>query len=79
MHAGYHSLALGHCEIDFSCDGSVTSFVGKNELLFGRRLCTDASLQTSYDDGLHAKANIFLAAHHNVVVCKKIYSYNIYY
>lgn len=71
VHAGYHSLALGHCEIDFSSGGSVTSFVGKNELLFGRRLCTDKSLQTSYDNELYAKANRFLATHNNVVVCKK--------
>jgi 5'-nucleotidase len=71
VHAGFHALALGHCEIDFAADGSVSAFSGKNELLFGRRLCIDASLLTANCDELHTKASHYLAEHNNVVICKK--------
>lgn len=71
VQAGFHSQALGHCEIDFAADGSVSAFKGKNELLIGRRLCTDASLLTANDDAIHAKASLYLTQHKNVVICKK--------
>jgi 5'-nucleotidase len=71
IQAGYHSQALGHCEIDFAADGTVNFFKGKNELLIGRRLCIDASLSTTNNDEIHAKACLYLAQHENVVVCKK--------
>lgn len=71
VHAGYHALALGHCEIDFAADGSVSAFSGKNELLFGRRLCIDASLLTANCDELHTKASHYLAQHNNIIICKK--------
>ncbi|PKH06139.1 bifunctional UDP-sugar hydrolase/5'-nucleotidase [Moritella sp. Urea-trap-13] len=71
VQAGFHSQALGHCEIDFAADGSVSTFKGKNELLIGRRLCTDASLLTANDDEIHAQASLYLTQHENVVICKK--------
>lgn len=71
VQAGFHSQALGHCEVDFSADGSISYFKGKNELLIGRRLCTDSTLFTANNDEIHAKANLYLAQHENVVVCKK--------
>jgi len=71
VHAGYHALAIGHCEIDFAADGSVTHFNGKNELLFGRRLCIDASLLNANCDEIHTKASHYLAQHNNVIICKK--------
>lgn len=71
VQAGFHSQALGHCEIDFAADGSVSAFKGKNELLIGRRLCIDATLLTTKDDDLHAKASHYLTQHNNVVICKK--------
>ncbi|WP_017221579.1 bifunctional metallophosphatase/5'-nucleotidase [Moritella dasanensis] len=71
VQAGFHSQALGHCEIDFAADGSVSAFKGKNELLIGRRLCTDASLLTANDDAIHAQASLYLTEHENVVICKK--------
>ncbi|PKG37219.1 bifunctional metallophosphatase/5'-nucleotidase [Psychromonas sp. Urea-02u-13] len=71
VQAGYHSQALGHCEIDFAADGTVTAFKGKNELLIGRRLCLDASLLTVSNDKIHTQASDFLRQHENVIVCKK--------
>ena len=71
VQAGCHSQALGHCEIDFAADGSVTAFNGKNELLIGRRLCIDKTLLTTHEDQLYNKASLYLAQHENVVVCKK--------
>lgn len=71
VQAGCHAQALGHCDIDFNADGSVNMFNGKNELLIGRRLCIDKTLLTTHDDPLHDKANLYLAQHNNVIVCKK--------
>jgi len=71
VQAGCHAQALGHCEIDFASDGSVTDFKGKNELLIGRRLCIDKSLLTTHDDQIFSKANTFLIEHENIVICKK--------
>ncbi|MEL0659265.1 5'-nucleotidase C-terminal domain-containing protein [Psychromonas arctica] len=71
VQAGCHSQALGHCEIDFNADGSVSTFNGKNELLIGRRLCVDKTLLTTHDDQYYEKARLYLAQHDNVIVCKK--------
>ncbi len=71
VQSGFHAEAMGHCEIDFNEDGTVSHFKGKNELLFGRRLCIDASLSTVNMDVLHAKATRFLQQHENIVICKK--------
>ena len=71
VQAGCHAQALGHCEIDFAADGSVIAFKGKNELLIGRRLCIDKTLQTTHDDQLFNKASTFLTEHENIVICKK--------
>ncbi|MGB5444612.1 MAG: bifunctional UDP-sugar hydrolase/5'-nucleotidase [Psychromonas sp.] len=71
VQAGCHAQAIGHCEIDFAADGSVSAFKGKNELLIGRRLCIDASLLTANCDQIHTKASRYLIEHENVVVCKK--------
>ncbi|MDV7103494.1 bifunctional metallophosphatase/5'-nucleotidase [Vibrio sp. TH_r3] len=71
VQAGLHAQALGHCEIDFDADGNVSRFEGKNELLFGRRLCIDASLSKVNSDTLHQKAGEYLNNNVNVVVCKR--------
>ncbi|MGJ7095766.1 bifunctional metallophosphatase/5'-nucleotidase [Vibrio hannami] len=71
VQAGMHTQGIGHCHIDLNAEGRVTSFVGKNELLVGRRLCIDATLQQAHDDDLHSKAASYLRCHQNVVVCKK--------
>jgi 5'-nucleotidase len=71
VQAGCHAQVLGHCEIDFAADGSVSRFTGKNELLIGRRLCVDKSLLVTKEDEEHTKASRYLATHDNVVICKK--------
>lgn len=71
VQAGCHAQAMGHCEIDFAANGTVTAFKGKNELLIGRRLCVDKTLLTTHDNELHIKASQYLTSHNNIVVCKK--------
>lgn len=71
VQSGYHSLSLGHCYIDFSADGKVDKFQGRNELLLGRRLFLDASMSEAGTDNTHLAACEFLSQHPNVVVCKK--------
>ncbi|WED24425.1 bifunctional metallophosphatase/5'-nucleotidase [Vibrio sp. JC009] len=71
VQAGLHSQSIGHCDIDFDEDGNVVHFAGKNELLIGRRLCIDASLQEVHQDCTHEKAHHYLAQHENVVICKR--------
>lgn len=71
VQAGYYSLSLGHAEIEFSAQGTVTAFRGKNELLLGRRLFLDASMSETGDDLHHRQACEFIHQHPNVVVCKK--------
>ncbi len=71
VQAGCHAQSLGHCHIDFDAQGNVTYFAGKNELLMGRRLCIDASLQETKENDLHQKAQQYLQQHDNVVICKK--------
>ncbi|WP_372880333.1 bifunctional UDP-sugar hydrolase/5'-nucleotidase [Psychromonas sp.] len=71
VHAGWHAQSIGHCHIDFDAGGKVTHFSGKNELLFGSRLWNDPSLQETFQDDLHQKADKYLREHENVVFCKK--------
>ncbi|MGF1755089.1 bifunctional metallophosphatase/5'-nucleotidase [Vibrio makurazakiensis] len=71
VQAGFHAMSLGHCEVEFSADGKITKFNGKNELLLGRRLFLDANLSETGSDHAHELACNFLNAHSNVVVCKK--------
>lgn len=71
VQAGYHSLSMGHCHIDFAADGQVTAFTGRNELLLGRRLFLDASLNQTGEDAAHRMACDYLNQHANVVVCQK--------
>lgn len=71
VQAGYHSLALGHCHIDFDETGRVTSFQGRNELLLGRRLFLDAAMNQIGLDDAHQIACDWVSQHPNVVVCKK--------
>jgi 5'-nucleotidase len=46
VQAGCHSMALGHCEVDFDSNGRVVAFTGYNELLIGRTLYRDAKETT---------------------------------
>lgn len=71
VQSGLHAQAIGHCEIDFDADGTVSRFVGRNELLLGRRLCIDASLSEVNTDYLHEKAQAFLKDRSDVVICKR--------
>ncbi|WP_375749831.1 bifunctional metallophosphatase/5'-nucleotidase [Vibrio sp. HN007] len=71
VQSGFHSQSIGHCDIEFSADGKVIHFSGRNELLIGRRLCIDATLQQTHDDDVHNKAAQYLRQHNNIVVCKR--------
>ncbi|MEG3753500.1 bifunctional UDP-sugar hydrolase/5'-nucleotidase [Psychromonas arctica] len=71
VQAGCHAQAIGHCHIDFAKDGTVITFTGKNELLFGRRLCNEKSLLNTLDGELAIQASAYLADHDNIVICKK--------
>ena len=71
VQAGFHSMSLGHCEVEFSEEGKVTQFKGKNELLLGRRLFLDANLSQMGNDSAHGLACDYLNEHLNVSVCKK--------
>lgn len=71
VQAGYHSLSLGHCDIEFDEDGEIVSFNGKNELLLGRRLFIDASMSETYSETPYTTARRFVDSHANVIVCKK--------
>lgn len=71
VQAGFHALSLGHCDIDFDAQGFVTHFNGKNEILLGRRLFLDPSLNEMGTDEAHIAACDYLGNHPHVVVCKK--------
>lgn len=71
LQAGFHSLTMGHAYIDFAADGTITKFVGKNELLLGRRLFLNASMSQVGEDSSYHQACELLNNHNNVVVCKK--------
>lgn len=66
-----HALALGHCHIDFDEHGRVVRFNGKNELLIGRRLFMDASLDTEFDGQQYAISRQRVDEHPYVVTCAK--------
>ncbi len=71
VQAGYHALSMGHCDIEFSADGEVISFNGKNELLLGRRIFLHASMSESCDENPYKIAREYVDQHPNVLVCKK--------
>lgn len=71
VQAGCYAQFMGHCEIDFDKDGKVTRFEGRNELLVGRRLGMDASLDELVDDHLYEQIQQQIYAHPNVVRCTK--------
>jgi len=71
VQAGCYAQFMGHCEIDFAADGSVTHFAGRNELLVGRRLGMDASLEELVDDAVYELTQKQIYAHPNVVRCTK--------
>ncbi|MDN3680737.1 bifunctional UDP-sugar hydrolase/5'-nucleotidase [Vibrio tapetis subsp. quintayensis] len=71
VQAGCYAQFMGHCEIDFDTNGKVTRFEGRNELLVGRRLGMDASLEELVDDHVYEQTQKQIYAHPNVVRCTK--------
>ncbi|MBD1559038.1 bifunctional metallophosphatase/5'-nucleotidase [Vibrio sp. S9_S30] len=71
VQAGCYAQFMGHCEIDFNEDGTIDRFDGKNELLVGRRLALDASLDELVDDSVYDKTQAVIYAHPNVIRCTK--------
>ncbi|MCG9595666.1 bifunctional metallophosphatase/5'-nucleotidase [Vibrio sp. Isolate25] len=71
VQAGYHALSMGHCDIDFNEHGEIIRFKGQNELLLGRRLFLDASMNESTEELPYNLARRFIDEHPNVLVCKK--------
>ncbi|NLS13311.1 bifunctional metallophosphatase/5'-nucleotidase [Vibrio sp. SM6] len=76
VQAGYHALTLGHSEIEFAADGTVTQLKGRNELLIGRRMFLDSGLNNDIGEQNEGVAHYqaiadSLAAQDNVVVCEK--------
>jgi len=71
VQAGYHSLSMGHCDIEFDASGEVVDFKGKNELLLGRRVFIDASMSETGESDNYKLARSYIDQHENVWVCKK--------
>ncbi|CCN81555.1 putative 5'-nucleotidase [Vibrio nigripulchritudo SFn27] len=71
VQAGCYAQFMGHCEIDFDEAGNVTRFEGKNELLVGRRLAMDASLDELVDDSVYDRTQSVIYSHPNVIRCTK--------
>ena len=71
VQAGFHSMSLGHCEIEFDESGKVVCFNGRNELLLGRRLFIDAKLSEVGQGDAHDLACEYLNNHPHISVCKK--------
>lgn len=71
VQAGLHAQAIGHCDIDFDESGKVVAFLGRNELLIGRRLCLDATMSDCDCDGEYNQVFDYLQSHPNIVRCKK--------
>ncbi|MDA0148315.1 bifunctional metallophosphatase/5'-nucleotidase [Vibrio sp. LaRot3] len=71
VQAGYHALALGHCDIEFDEQGTVARFNGKNELLIGRRLFIDTSRSQSWQQQDYQALRAQIENHPNVMVCHK--------
>ncbi|MGP8306808.1 bifunctional metallophosphatase/5'-nucleotidase [Vibrio sp. YIC-376] len=71
VQAGYHALTMGHCLLEFDKEGKATMLNGQNELLLGRRIFWDSSLNQQLDQGVFETACDFIHGQPNVVVCKK--------
>ncbi|WP_415679297.1 bifunctional metallophosphatase/5'-nucleotidase [Vibrio mytili] len=71
VQAGYHALTMGHCVLEFDHNGKATMLSGQNELLLGRRIFWDSTLNQQLDQGVFEKACDFIHGQPNVVVCKK--------
>ncbi|WP_372379177.1 bifunctional UDP-sugar hydrolase/5'-nucleotidase [Vibrio natriegens] len=71
VQAGFHALTIGHCVLEFDEDGRATMLNGQNELLLGRRIFWDSSLNQQLDQGVFETACDFIHGQPNVVVCKK--------
>lgn len=71
VQSGFHSMALGHCDIIFNDDGTIDELVGKNELLLGGRLCVDATFESNIHEDIYQKVKDKLFAHPNVIRCKR--------
>ncbi|BCN26073.1 bifunctional metallophosphatase/5'-nucleotidase [Vibrio alfacsensis] len=71
VQAGFHALTMGHCVLEFDEHGKVTMLSGQNELLLGRRIFWDSSLNEQLDQGVFETACDFIHGQPNVVVCKK--------
>ncbi len=71
VQAGFHALTIGHCLLEFDQEGKVTMLNGQNELLLGRRIFWDSSLNQQLDQGVFERACDFIHGQPNVVVCKK--------
>ncbi|WP_414932353.1 bifunctional metallophosphatase/5'-nucleotidase [Vibrio europaeus] len=71
VQAGFHALSIGHCDLEFDAQGALVSFKGQNELLLGRRLFIDASMNETHKEVPYHAARSFIDNHPNVVVCKK--------
>ncbi len=71
VQAGFHALTMGHCLIEFDQDGKTTMLNGQNELLLGRRIFWDSSLNQQLDQGVFETACDFIHGQPNVIVCKK--------
>ncbi|GLR06014.1 bifunctional metallophosphatase/5'-nucleotidase [Vibrio hyugaensis] len=71
VQAGYHALTMGHCVLEFDESGKATMLNGQNELLLGRRIFWDSTLNEQLDQGVFEEACDFIHGQPNVVVCKK--------
>ncbi len=71
VQAGYHALALGHCDISFDELGRVVEFTGRNELLVGRRMFVDTSRTQSWKTDDYQVIKNQIDHHPNVRVCRK--------
>ncbi len=71
VQAGFHALTMGHCLIEFDQHGKATMLNGQNELLLGRRIFWDSSLNQQLDQGVFETACDFIHGQPNVIVCKK--------
>ncbi|MET2845296.1 bifunctional UDP-sugar hydrolase/5'-nucleotidase [Vibrio owensii] len=71
VQAGYHALTMGHCVLEFDENGKANMLSGQNELLLGRRIFWDSTLNEQLDQGVFEEACDFIHGQPNVVVCKK--------
>ncbi|EMQ2219214.1 bifunctional metallophosphatase/5'-nucleotidase [Vibrio parahaemolyticus] len=71
VQAGFHALTMGHCVLEFDENGQATMLNGQNELLLGRRIFWDSTLNQQLDQGVFETACDFIHGQPNVVVCKK--------